>query len=195
MVDILLLAGIYWLFYCPGEISYRTTAPLRAIHCSGPGTPPSAERGRRRRTARGQRQCDVSDLVLARGPRLGWVHSWEELTMPERVEITGPAEERYVEILSPRALELLVMLHDALADRRAEALAARRRRQAQLSGGAMLDFLHETEHIRADDSWRVAPPAPGLIDRRVEITGPTDRKMTINALNSGANVWLADFDD
>jgi len=115
--------------------------------------------------------------------------------MPERVEITGPTEERYVEILSPRALELLVMLHDALADRRAEALAARRRRQVQLSGGAMLDFLHETEHIRADDSWRVAPPAPGLVDRRVEITGPTDQKMTINALNSGANVWLADFED
>ena len=115
--------------------------------------------------------------------------------MPERVEITGPTEERYVEILSPRALELLVMLHDALADRRAEALAARRRRQVQLSGGAMLDFLHETEHIRADDSWRVASPAPGLIDRRVEITGPTDQKMTINALNSGANVWLADFED
>jgi len=121
--------------------------------------------------------------------------SWEELTMAERVEITGPAEERYVEILSPKALELLVMLHDALADRRAEALAARRRRQTQLSGGAMLDFPQETEHIRADDSWRVAAPAPGLVDRRVEITGPTDKKMTINALNSGANVWLADFED
>jgi len=115
--------------------------------------------------------------------------------MPERVEITGPAEDRYVEILSPRALELLVMLHDALADRRAEALAARRRRQAELSRGAMLDFLPETAHIRADASWRVAAPAPGLVDRRVEITGPTDRKMTINALNSGANVWLADFED
>jgi malate synthase len=115
--------------------------------------------------------------------------------MAERVKITGPAEERYVEILSPSALELLVMLHDALADRRAEALAARRRRQAQLSGGGTLDFLPETEHIRADDSWRVAAPAPGLVDRRVEITGPTDRKMTINALNSGANVWLADFED
>ena len=111
------------------------------------------------------------------------------------MEITGPTEERYVEILSPRALELLVMLHDALADRRAEALAARRRRQGQLSGGAMLDFLPETAHIRADASWRVAAPAPGLVDRRVEITGPTDRKMTINALNSGANVWLADFED
>jgi malate synthase len=115
--------------------------------------------------------------------------------MAERVQITGPTAERYVEILSPRALELLALLHDALADRRLEALAARRRRQAQLSGGGTLDFLPETAHIRADDSWRVAAPAPGLVDRRVEITGPTDRKMTVNALNSGANVWLADFED
>ena len=115
--------------------------------------------------------------------------------MAERVEITGPTGERYVEILSPRALELLVMLHDALADRRMDALAARRRRQAELSGGALLDFLPETADIRHDDTWRVAAPAPGLVDRRVEITGPTDRKMTINALNSGANVWLADFED
>jgi malate synthase len=115
--------------------------------------------------------------------------------MPERVEITGPAGERYDEILTPKALELLVALHDALADRRAELLAARRRRQAELSGGAMLDFLPATADVREDTSWRVAPLAPGLEDRRVEITGPTDKKMTINALNSGANVWLADFED
>jgi malate synthase len=113
----------------------------------------------------------------------------------ERVQITGPATERYVEILSPRALELLTVLHDALAERRAEALAARRSRQAKLSGGALLDFLPETAGIREDASWQVAGPAPGLVDRRVEITGPTDKKMTINALNSGANVWLADFED
>jgi len=115
--------------------------------------------------------------------------------MAERVQITGPTGERYVEILSPKALELLVLLHEALADRRAALLAARRSRQAQLSAGALLDFLPETAHIRADASWRVAPPAAGLVDRRVEITGPTDRKMTINALNSGAKVWLADFED
>ena len=115
--------------------------------------------------------------------------------MAERVQITGPTGERYVEILSPKALELLVLLHEALADRRAELLAARRSRQAQLSAGALLDFLPETAHIREDASWRVAPPAAGLVDRRVEITGPTDRKMTINALNSGAKVWLADFED
>jgi malate synthase len=98
--------------------------------------------------------------------------------MAVRAEITGPTGERYVEILSPKALELLVQLHDTLGDRRAELLAARRRRQAELSAGAMLDFLPETAHIREDASWRVAPPAPGLVDRRVEITGPTDRKMT-----------------
>src|ERR1700677_715062 len=115
--------------------------------------------------------------------------------MAERVQITGTTDERYVEILSPKALELLVLLHDALADRRAALLAARRSRQAQLSAGALLDFLPETAHIREDASWRVAPPAAGLVDRRVEITGPTDRKMTINALNSGAKVWLADFED
>src|SRR6202167_3897937 len=115
--------------------------------------------------------------------------------MAERVQITGPTDERYVEILSPKALELLVLLHDALADRRAALPAARRSRPAPLSAGALLGLLPETAHIRADASWRVAPPAAGLVDRRVEITGPTDRKMTINALNSGAKVWLADFED
>jgi malate synthase len=115
--------------------------------------------------------------------------------MAERVQITGPTGERYAEILSTAALELLAALHDALSDRRAELLAARRRRQSELIAGATLDFLPHTAHIREDASWRVAPPAPGLVDRRVEITGPTDRTMTINALNSGANVWLADFED
>jgi malate synthase len=113
----------------------------------------------------------------------------------ERVEITGPYGDRYDEILTPQAIDLIAALHAGLAPRRLEALAARRRRQAELSGGAMLDFLPETADIREDPQWRVAPPAPGLVDRRVEITGPTDKKMTINALNSGANVWLADFED
>src|SRR5215467_11517655 len=115
--------------------------------------------------------------------------------MPERVEITGPADDRYDEILTPKALELLVALHDQLGARRSELLAARRRRQTELSGGAMFDFLPDTADVREDTTWRVATPAPGLIDRRVEITGPTDKKMTINALNSGARVWLADFED
>ena len=76
-----------------------------------------------------------------------------------------------------------------------ELLAARHERQRALAEGGTLDFLPETKTIREDRSWRVAPPAPGLVDRRVEITGPTDKKMTINALNSGAKVWLADFED
>src|SRR6266702_3848316 len=113
----------------------------------------------------------------------------------ERVEITGPYGDRYDEILTPQAIDLIAALHAALGPRRSELLAARRRRQAELSGGAMLDFLPETAEIREDASWRIAPPAAGLVDRRVEITGPTDKKMTINALNSGANVWLADFED
>ena len=113
----------------------------------------------------------------------------------ERVEITGPYGDRYDEILTPRAIDLIAALHAELGPRRSELLAARRRRQAELSGGAMLDFLPETAHIREDPDWRVAPPAPGLTDRRVEITGPTEVKMTINALNSGAKVWLADFED
>ena len=111
------------------------------------------------------------------------------------VEITGPAGDRYDEILTPGALALIARLQRELGPRRAGLLADRVTRQDQLSAGAMLDFLDGTRGIREDLSWRVAPPAPGLVDRRVEITGPTDRKMTINALNSGARVWLADFED
>jgi malate synthase len=99
------------------------------------------------------------------------------------------------EILTPEALAFLTQLHRRFAGRRADLLADRQRRRRRLAEGANLDFLPETRAIREDDSWRVAPPPPGLVDRRVEITGPTDRKMTINALNSGAKVWLADFED
>ena len=113
---------------------------------------------------------------------------------PRDVEVTGPLGERFDEILTPDALELLALLHRAFNGRRAELLALRDERQARLTAGGSLDFLPETAAVR-DGDWRVAPPAPGLVDRRVEITGPTDKKMTINALNSGANVWLADFED
>src|SRR5215467_7532165 len=115
--------------------------------------------------------------------------------MPNGVEIAGPSGPRYDEILTAEALDLVGVLHRELGHRRRELLHARARRQDELSAGGMLDFLTSTEAIRGDMSWRVAPPAPGLIDRRVEITGPTEKKMTINALNSGAKVWLADFED
>jgi malate synthase len=122
------------------------------------------------------------------------VHQASSVT-PEGVEITGPAGDRYDEVLTAEAVALIATLQRELGPRRAELLAARARRQEELSAGGTLDFLGQTSRIRADRSWRVAPPAPGLADRRVEITGPTDQKMTINALNSGARVWLADFED
>src|SRR5690606_6509566 len=105
------------------------------------------------------------------------------VTTPDGVTITGEMRERYEEVLHPTALELIATLHRRLDARRLELLEARARRVADLAAGGTLDFLPETAHIREDDSWQVAPPAPGLVDRRVEITGPTDRKMTINALN------------
>jgi malate synthase len=115
--------------------------------------------------------------------------------MPSGVEIAGPYGDRYDEILTSEALDLIGVLHRELGPRRQDLLAARSARQMELSAGGTLDFLTSTEDIRSDLSWQVAPPAAGLIDRRVEITGPTDRKMTVNALNSGARVWLADFED
>jgi malate synthase len=114
---------------------------------------------------------------------------------PNGIEVIGPIQDRYDEILTHRALELIGLLHRELDGRRRELLERRRQRVEELAAGGRLDFLEETRHIREDDSWRVADPAPGLVDRRVEITGPTDRKMTINALNSGAKVWLADHED
>jgi malate synthase len=118
-----------------------------------------------------------------------------DMAASEGVEITGPDGDRYDEILTPDALGLIAALQREFGPRRAELLAARAARQEELSAGGTLDFLPGTRRIRDDGSWRVAPPAPGLVDRRVEITGPTERKMTINALNSGAKVWLADFED
>src|SRR6266550_2154498 len=113
----------------------------------------------------------------------------------EGVEIIGPRGDRYDEILTPDALRLLASLQRELGPRRAQLLAARETRQVEISAGGTFDFLPGTRQIRDDPAWRVTAPAPGLVDRRVEITGPTERKMTINALNSGANVWLADFED
>jgi malate synthase len=117
------------------------------------------------------------------------------MDLPDGVEIIGPINHRYEEILSERALELVAALHRKLEPVRQEVLVRRAERIEALAAGAMLGFLPETAAIREDPSWRVAPPGPGLVDRRVEITGPTERKMTINALNSGAKVWLADLED
>ena len=116
------------------------------------------------------------------------------MTTPEDVQITGDNGERYDEVLTAPALAFLADLHRSFDARRLELLQARSDRYEELAAGVMLDFLPETQEIR-DGGWQVAPAAPGLVDRRAEITGPTDRKMTINALNSGAKVWLADMED
>ena len=86
-------------------------------------------------------------------------------------------------ILTPEAVDFIIELNDLASARRDELMAARQARRDAIGAGKDPQFLPETAHIRADDSWRGAPIAPGLEDRRVEITGPTERKMTINALN------------
>ncbi|MCW3767042.1 malate synthase A [Paenarthrobacter ureafaciens] len=111
------------------------------------------------------------------------------------ITLTAQPICRQGEVLTPDALEFVGKLHRATAERRQELMQARHARRNQISSGQDPRFLPQTEAIRNDPSWRVAPPAPGLEDRRVEITGPVDKKMTINALNSGAKVWLADMED
>jgi malate synthase len=116
------------------------------------------------------------------------------MTTPDGVQIKGEYGERYDEVLTTQALAFLADLHRTFNARRLELLQARDDRYQELAAGGTLGFLPETQKIR-DAQWQVAPPSPGLVDRRVEITGPTDTKMTINALNSGAKVWLADMED
>src|SRR5690242_11178834 len=117
-----------------------------------------------------------------------------EQHLPEGVEIRGPMTREYADILTFEALSFLAKLHRDFNRRRLELLAARVERQKQIDAGAPLDFLPETRVIREAD-WKVAPVPADLQDRRVEITGPTDRKMVINALNSGASMFMADFED
>ena len=111
------------------------------------------------------------------------------------VQVLGEEVEGGERVLTPGALELVALLHRSLDGRRRELLARRAARREALAAGEELGFSPSTAPVREDPTWRVAEPAPGLVDRRVEITGPTDRKMTVNALNSGARVWLADLED
>jgi len=116
------------------------------------------------------------------------------MTTHARLELNGPISAGFDEILTPDALEFVAELEHRFGPRRRELLEARARRRARLRAGEMLDFLPDTAEIRAGD-WTVAPAPPDLDQRWVEITGPTDRKMTINALNSGADGFMADFED
>jgi malate synthase len=114
--------------------------------------------------------------------------------MPRGVVIHAAMGPRYEEILTPAALAFLAELHRKFDKTRKRLLAARAERQRCLDTGELPDFLPDTRHIR-DGEWKVAPIPKDLLDRRVEITGPVDRKMIVNALNSGANVFMADFED
>ena len=110
------------------------------------------------------------------------------------LSFTAPFPSGGHEILTPQALMLILELHQKFNKRRKELLQRRVQRQAEIDAGALPDFLPETESIRKGD-WSVAPIPKDLLDRRVEITGPVERKMVINALNSGAKVFMADFED
>lgn len=113
---------------------------------------------------------------------------------PGGITITAPVPPAYAEILTPEALEFLADLARTFTPTRDMLLQRRIERQAAIDAGQLPDFLPETAEIRASD-WTVAPIPADLQDRRVEITGPVDRKMIINALNSGARVFMADFED
>ena len=136
---------------------------------------------------------DVADVVADQCParERAASPSHGEPACPRRGRI-GP---RYAEILSRDALAFLAELHRRFDGKRRDLLAARAERQKRFDAGELPDFPPETRHIRDDDSWRVAPIPADLTDRRVEITGPVDRKMIVNALNSGATHYMADFED
>jgi malate synthase len=121
------------------------------------------------------------------------------MTMPKLVDIPGveilaPITESHAGILSPEAIDFIVDLQRTFNVRRKELLNAREERQRRLDAGERPNFLEETRSIR-ESEWTVAPMPADIIDRRVEITGPVDRKMIINALNSGARIFMADFED
>src|SRR5262245_49331151 len=116
------------------------------------------------------------------------------MKLPPGIELRAPAVAGSGPILTPAALSFVARLHRAFESRRQELLERRAARQREFDDGKLPDFLAETAQIRAGD-WTIAPQPKDMLDRRVEITGPTDRKMVINALNCGASTFMADFED
>jgi len=119
----------------------------------------------------------------------------ESRQLPDGVTVTGPITPEYAAVLSPDALSFIAKLQRSFNARRLELLAKRAERQLKIDAGELPDFLPDTAHIRSDPTWHVAPIPADLQRRHIEITGPTDKKMLINALNSGADVFMADFED
>ena len=116
------------------------------------------------------------------------------MALPAGVQINAPIPAEYATILTSDALELVAKLHRTFEPRRKELLKKRVERQARIDAGEMPDFLPETKHIREGD-WKIAPLPKALECRRVEITGPVEAKMVINAYNSGADSYMTDFED
>jgi malate synthase len=111
------------------------------------------------------------------------------------VQLTSRIGEVAERVLTDEAVEFVAALHREFNPTRLDLLAARAARQERIAAGELPDFLEQTRPVRENGDWRVTPPPDDLLDRRVEITGPVDRKMVINALNSGASVFMADFED
>jgi malate synthase len=176
----------------------RGTKPARRRK----GAPKAAKRSARRRLsllgASGRRAKSAGQ----RGPARGRVSARRRIVKPAAialrvpgVEVRAPLGARYTEVLTAAALRFLAELHREFEAGRERLLAARAEQQERYDAGGLPDFRSDTRSIRDDEDWRVAPIPQDLLDRRVEITGPVDRKMIINALNSGANVYMADFED
>ncbi len=121
-------------------------------------------------------------------------HELNSSVRSEGIEILAPVTEDKAEILTPAALHFVASLSRQFEPTRQQLLTNRAAVQNEISLGKLPGFLEETKHIR-DSEWKVAPVPPAIQDRRVEITGPTERKMIINALNSGASCFMADFED
>src|SRR5258708_6964561 len=116
------------------------------------------------------------------------------IPLPEGMELLGPVTQAQAEILSPGALDFFAVLQRKFNSRRLELLQARRERHRAIAAGRYPGFAAETRNVR-EGRWQVLPVPEDLQDRRVEITGPVERKMIINALNSGASCFMADFED
>jgi len=109
-------------------------------------------------------------------------------------QVLGRVQEPHRKILTKECCAFLATLHRTFNVTRKQLLHRRVLRQTEIDKGVLPDFLPETKHIRDNDTWRGADPAPGLVDRRVEITGPIDRKMVVNALNADVWTYMADFE-
>src|ERR1700682_5859454 len=121
-------------------------------------------------------------------------HMSAPVALASDISVLGRVTPEFSQILTPQALDFVAKLHRQLEPRRHELLARRAARQKEFDAGRLPDFLSETKAVRQGE-WKVAPQPKDMLDRRVEITGPTDRKMVINALNSGASTFMADFED